>query len=76
MLAAGQFRINNNVNRITGRAPFNLVLRFKPEMRINIEAAETEDSYNISGEVPVARREIELKEKMRISCETYKICRK
>jgi hypothetical protein len=63
MLIAGQFRINSNVNRITGRAPFDLVLRFRPEMRINIEAAETENSYNVSGEVPAARREIKLKER-------------
>jgi hypothetical protein len=32
-------------------------------MRINIEAAETEDSYNILGEVPAARWEVELREK-------------
>jgi hypothetical protein len=63
MLIAGQFRINSNVNRITGRAPFDLVLRFRPEMRINIEVAETENSYNVSGEVPAARREIKLKER-------------
>ena len=63
MLIAGQFRINSNVNRITGRAPFDLVLRFRPEMRMNIEIAETEDSYNVSGEAPAARREIKLKEK-------------
>jgi hypothetical protein len=63
MLTAGQFKVNNNVNRITGKAPFDLVLRFRPEMRMNIEAAETENSYNISGEAPVARREIKLKKK-------------
>jgi hypothetical protein len=63
MLIAGQFRINNNVNRITGKAPFDLILRFRPEIRINIEIAETENSHNISGEIPVARREIKLKEK-------------
>jgi hypothetical protein len=55
MFAAGQFRINSNVNRTTGRAPFDLVLRFRPEMRMNIEAVETKNSYNVSGEAPAAR---------------------
>jgi hypothetical protein len=63
MLAAGQFRVNSNVNRTTGRAPFDLVLRFRPEMRMNIEAAETEDSHNASEEAPAARREVELRER-------------
>jgi hypothetical protein len=63
MLATGQFRVNNNVNRITGKAPFDLILRFRPEIRMNIEAAETENSYNISGETPVARREIKIRKK-------------
>jgi hypothetical protein len=63
MFTINQFRINNNVNRITGKAPFDLVLRFRPEMRINIETAETEDSHNVSGEAPVTRREVELKKR-------------
>ena len=63
MFAAGQFRINNNVNRTTGRAPFDLILRFRPKMRINIEATETENNYNASEETPAARREIKLRER-------------
>jgi hypothetical protein len=63
MFIAGQFRINSNINRITGRAPFDLILRFRPEMRMNIETAETENNYNISGKAPAARQEIKLKEK-------------
>jgi hypothetical protein len=63
MLTIGQFRINSNVNRTIGKTPFDLVLRFRPEMRINIEIAEIKNNYNISGEAPVARREIELREK-------------
>jgi hypothetical protein len=55
--------VNSNINRTTGRAPFDLVLRFRPEMRMNIEAAITEDSYNVLGEAPAARREIELRER-------------
>ena len=63
MFTAGQFRVNSNINRITGRAPFDLVLRFRPEMRINIEAAITKDNHNILKETPAARREIKLKER-------------
>jgi hypothetical protein len=63
MFIASQFRVNSNINRTIGKAPFDLVLRFKPEMRINIEVAETEDSHNVSGEAPAARREIELKKR-------------
>jgi hypothetical protein len=63
MLTAGQFRVNSNINRITGRAPFDLVLRFRSEMRINIETAITEDSHNVLGEAPAARREVKLKER-------------
>ena len=63
MLAADQFRINNNINRTTGRAPFDLILRFRPEIRINIEIAKTENSYNISEKAPAARREIKLKKR-------------
>jgi hypothetical protein len=63
MLTVGQFRVNSNVNRTTKKAPFDLVLRFRPEMRMNIETAETKNNYNISRETPVARREIELKKR-------------
>jgi hypothetical protein len=62
MLIISQFRMNNNINRIIGKTPFDLVLRFRPEMRINIEIATTKNNYNISGEVPAARREIKLRE--------------
>jgi hypothetical protein len=63
MLAADQFRINNNINRTTGRAPFDLILRFRPEIRMNIETAETENSHNVSKKVPAARREIKLRKR-------------
>jgi hypothetical protein len=55
--------VNSNINRITGKAPFDLVLRFRPEIRMNIEIAEIEDSHNISGEIPAARRKVELRKK-------------
>ena len=63
MLIAGQFKINSNINRINGRAPFDLILRFRPEMRINIETAATENSHNALKKAPAARREIELRER-------------
>jgi hypothetical protein len=63
MLITGQFRINSNINRTTGRAPFNLILRFRPEMRMNIEVAETKDNYNALRKTPAARRKIKLRER-------------
>jgi hypothetical protein len=63
MLIAGQFRVNNNINRITGKTPFDLILRFKPEIRINIEIIATKNSHNISEKALAARREIKLREK-------------
>jgi hypothetical protein len=63
MLTTGQFKINNNVNRTTGRAPFDLILRFRPKMRINIEVAETKDSHNTSKKAPATRREVKLRKK-------------
>jgi hypothetical protein len=63
MLAANQFRVNSNINRTTGKAPFDLVLRFRPEMRINIETAIIKNNHNVSEEAPVARRKIKLREK-------------
>jgi hypothetical protein len=55
--------MNSNVNKITGKAPFDLILRFRPEMRMNIEIAETENSHNTSEETPAARREIKLRKR-------------
>jgi hypothetical protein len=63
MFIASQFRVNSNINRTTGKAPFDLILRFRPEMRMNIEAVKTENSYNALKKAPVARREIEFKKK-------------
>jgi hypothetical protein len=63
MLIAGQFRVNSNVNRTTGKAPFDLILRFRPEMRMNIEIVKAKNSYNASGKAPAARREIKLKKR-------------
>jgi hypothetical protein len=61
LLAAGQFRVNSNINKTTGMTPFDIVLRFKPEMRMNIEAAITEDNHALSGETPAARRKVKLR---------------
>ena len=43
--------------------PFDLVLRFKPEMRMNLDTAMTEDSHNPLKKASVARQEIEMREK-------------
>jgi hypothetical protein len=63
MLIISQFRMNNNVNKTIGRAPFDLILRFRPKMRMNIEAAATENSHNALEKAPAARRDIKLREK-------------
>jgi hypothetical protein len=55
--------VNSNINRTTEKTPFDLILRFKSEMRINIEAAITENSYSTLEETPAARRKIELRER-------------
>jgi hypothetical protein len=55
--------VNSNINRTTGRAPFDLVLRFRPEIRMNIEAAIIENNHNILEKTPAARREVKLKER-------------
>jgi hypothetical protein len=55
--------MNSNINRTTGKAPFDLILRFKPKMRMNIETAKTENSHNILKKAPAARREVKLREK-------------
>src|SRR5450755_3467294 len=58
LLAAGQFRVNSSINKITGIAPFDIILRFKPEMRMNIETTTIKNNYISSGETPAARREV------------------
>jgi hypothetical protein len=63
MFIISQFRVNSNINRIIGRTPFDLVLRFRPEMRMNIEAAATENSHNISEKASAARREVKLRKR-------------
>jgi hypothetical protein len=55
--------MNNNVNRTIGRASFDLILRFRLKMRMNIETAETKNNYNVLEEVPAARREVELRKR-------------
>jgi hypothetical protein len=63
MLITGQFKINSNVNRTTGRAPFDLILHFRPEIRINIEIIKTENNYNASEKAPATRRKVELRKR-------------
>src|SRR5450755_1100238 len=61
LLAVGQFRVNSSINRTTGMTPFDIVLRFKPEMRMNIETTTTENNHVFSGKTPAARREVKLR---------------
>src|SRR5450755_2120074 len=61
LLVAGQFRVNSSINRTTGMTPFDIILRFKPEMRMNIEITTTKNNYIPSGETPAARREVKLR---------------
>jgi hypothetical protein len=63
MLTASQFKVNSNVNKTTEKMPFDLILRFRPKIRMNIETAKTEDSHNASRKAPAARREIKLRER-------------
>ena len=43
--------------------PFDLVLRFKPNMRINLDAATTENSHNPLREAPAARQKVKMRKK-------------
>src|SRR6266536_3024897 len=35
LLITVQFHLNNNINRVTKKTPFNIIYRYKPEIRIN-----------------------------------------
>ena len=36
MLTTAQFRLNSSVNKIIKKTPFNIIYRYKSEMRMNI----------------------------------------
>ena len=61
LLTAAQFRLNNNINRVTEKALFNIIYYYKPEMRINIVSAMKASS--LLKEAPATRQKIELREK-------------
>src|SRR5437660_482181 len=58
LFAPAQYRLNNCVNKITGRIPFNIIYRYEPMFRINPAAADSE----ISGKTPDTRQQIETRE--------------
>ena len=39
-----QFRLNSSVNKVIEKAPFDIIYRYKPEMRMNIVSV-IEDSF-------------------------------
>ncbi len=61
LLAAVQFRLNNSVNKVIKKTPFNIIYRYKSEMRMNIVSI-MEDNFFL-GKTPAARQEVELREK-------------
>ncbi len=61
MFAAAQFHFNNSVNKITEKAPFDIIYRYKPEIRMNI--APVIKNSSLLEETPAARQKIELREK-------------
>ncbi len=61
LLTAAQFRLNSSINRVIEKALFDIIYRYKSEMRINI--APTIKGSSLLGEAPATRQEIELREK-------------
>ena len=61
MLVSTQFRFNSSINRIIERVPFDIIYRYKPEMRMNIVSAM--EGNSLLEETPAARQEVELRKK-------------
>ena len=61
MFVTAQFRLNSSVNKVIEKASFDIIYRYKSEMRINIVSI-IEDS-SLLGEAPVVRQEVKLREK-------------
>ena len=61
MLVSAQFRLNSSINRVIERAPFDIIYRYKLEMRMNIVFI-IKGSF-LLGEAPATRQEIKLREK-------------
>ena len=61
LLTITQFRLNSSINRVTEKTSFNIIYRYKPEIRMNIIPTIKDNS--LLGEAPAARQEIELREK-------------
>ena len=56
-----QFRLNSSVNKVIEKAPFDIIYRYKPEIRMNI--APVIKNSSLLEETPAARQKIELREK-------------
>ncbi len=56
-----QFRLNSSVNKVIEKAPFNIIYRYKSEIRMNIISIMEGNSF--TGETPAAQQEIKLREK-------------
>ena len=61
LLAVVQFRLNSSINKITKKAPFDIIYRYKSEIRMNI-ASIMKGSFFIR-EAPAARQEIKLRKR-------------
>ncbi len=61
LLATTQFRLNNSVNKVIEKAPFDIIYYYKPEMRMNIVFI-IKDNF-LLGEAPATRQEVKLREK-------------
>ncbi len=61
LLTTTQFRLNINVNKIIKKTPFNIIYRYKPEMRINIVFIIKNNS--LLKKIPAVKQKIKLREK-------------
>ncbi len=61
MFVVAQFCLNSSVNKVIEKAPFDIIYRYKSEMRMNIVSI-MESNFFLE-EIPATRQEIELREK-------------
>jgi len=69
LFTAAQFRLNSSVNKIIEKAPFNIIYRYKLEMRINIAPA-IKGSFSLR-EAPAARQKVKLRKKIQNIVKKY-----
>ena len=61
LLTTTQFRLNSSVNKIIEKTSFNIIYRYKSEMRMNIVSII--EGSSLLGKTPATKQEIELREK-------------